>query len=185
MDWVFDNIQVLLAVAGVIAYWINQLRKKSADEQAPPPPEPTFEDPKLAERTRRIREEIQRKIQQRARGEASAPAPVAREEPPHYEEREEYEAPPVLVSTPVSRVEARRQAEILEEQMTLQERLREAEAMRAASRRRTEFEQATADLGKEARAAARASLLRDLRDPAELRRAFILKEVLGPPVSLR
>jgi hypothetical protein len=32
---------------------------------------------------------------------------------------------------------------------------------------------------------ARAGLLADLRDPTELRRAFVLREVLGPPVGLR
>jgi hypothetical protein len=34
-------------------------------------------------------------------------------------------------------------------------------------------------------AAARDRILGDLRDPEALRRAFVLREVLGPPVALR
>ena len=34
MDWVFDNLQVLLVIAGVIAYWVNQRRREKAGEEA-------------------------------------------------------------------------------------------------------------------------------------------------------
>jgi hypothetical protein len=92
MDWVSDHLQIIIAAAGAVAWWLKQ-RKDAQDAAAGAPPheEKTFEDPELAERTRRIREEIQRKIEQRARGypteqprpiqpgPADVPPPVIRE----------------------------------------------------------------------------------------------------------
>ena len=46
---------------------------------------------------------------------------------------------------------------------------------------RAQAEQSEAGL----RTAARARLLADLADPQSVRRAFVLREVLGPPVGLR
>ena len=184
MDWVFDHIQLLLVIAGSVAYWLNQRRQVQAGEDAVPPKENTFDDPELAERTRRIREEIQRKIEQRGRG-YTEPPPIVQTEP---------EAPPPIIREvfvarqPVrasSRTDAQRQAEILEQQAALMERLREAELMKSAGLKRKEFEAATTDHSEEARTATRSTVLDDLRSPDALRRAFILREVLGPPVALR
>jgi hypothetical protein len=57
--------------------------------------------------------------------------------------------------------------------------------MKAAALKRTEFEAATADHSATARTQARSTVLGDLHDPDALRRAFILREVLGPPMALR
>jgi len=147
-----------------------------------------FEDPELAERTRRIREEIQRKIEQRARGQS---APVMRSEPA---------IPPPLIARDVvvprqpepppsramaAHLEAQRTAEILEQQAALTEQLRLADEMKAAMQRRTQFQTEIAGKEEAAKDAVRSALGDDLRDPAALRRAFILREVLGPPVALR
>lgn len=184
MDWIFDHIQVLIAIAGVIAYWLNQRRQAHDGEETHT--ETTFEDPDLAERTRKIREEIQRKIAERGRGYAH--------EQPVRPQAESDEPPPVIrevvVSQPaprrgLSQVEVQRQAEILEEQAALAEKLHEAELMKAAAEKRAQFEATTADHTAEARAHTRSTVLDDLREPAALRRAFILREVLGPPVALR
>jgi hypothetical protein len=172
-------------VGGSIAWWLKQRNEVKNGEETPPPEQASFDDPELAERTRKIREEIQRKIEQRARGYAHEQPTLPRSEP---------EAPPPVireVAVPrqpihaASRIEAQRQAEILEEQAVLMEKLREAQAMKAGAQKRTEFENATADHSGEARTASRATVLVDLRSPDALRRAFILREVLGPPVSLR
>lgn len=190
MDWVSEHLQLIIAIAGVVAWWLNQRKKPQADGAAEPPhQEKTFEDPELAERTRRIREEIQRKIEQRARGYAhEQPKPVRPETaelPPII--REIFaESPPAPVTPPAAtRQEAQRQAEILEQQAALAERLQEARLMKAAAQKRTEFESTTADHTVEARTETRSTVLDDLRTPEALRRAFILREVLGPPVALR
>ncbi len=188
MDWVFEHLQFVIAVAGAIAWWLNQRRQGQAGgEETAPPPEATFDDPELAERTRKIREEIQRKIAERARGypteQPTLPLEVP-DEPPLVRE---------VVVTPVppqprrglTALEAQRQAEILEEQAALAERLQEAEQMKLAAQKRARYEAATTDQSGAARSQARSTVLDDLRDPAALRRAFILREVLGPPVALR
>jgi hypothetical protein len=201
MDWILDHLFTLIIIAGVISQLIGAIRGRKRDADNPPETpvhEKTFEDPDLAERTRRIREEIQRKIAERQRTARSETVP-----PPVEEEREvvstsTYEEPPPIVREvvvsrseaaplrmPANRVEAERAAEILEQQHAMQDQLRQLEEMRAAAVRRTAFEQATANHASEARQRNRGELLHDLRDPAELRRAFILREVLGPPVGLR
>lgn len=199
IQWLFDNAWAVVIIGGVLAQMLQAIAKKKgggddASAGEPPRKEYEFEDPELAERTRRIREEIQRKIAQRRRGGGG----YETAEPPASDEMET-EAPPVIrevvVTAPdpvpapavraTSRLETQRQAEILEEQAALMERLREVELMKTAAAKRTEFEQATADHSTARRAATRSTVLDDLRSPDALRRAFILREVLGPPVALR
>jgi hypothetical protein len=190
MNWIWDHLQLIIAVAGAVAWWLNQHKRAQAgEEEAPPPEEPTFADPVLAERTRRIREEIQRKIDQRAKGYAAEqprqPVRSDVEEPPPVF-AEEVEAPPPVVPRRVSaRPDAARQAEILEQQASLLEQLQAVKVMKAAEQKRVAFEAATADHTAEALAQTRLTVLEDLQAPESLRRAFILREVLGPPVALR
>lgn len=185
MDWVLEHLRLIFIIGGGIAWWLNQRKQAQAGQETPPKQEATFDDPELAERTRKIREEIHRKIEQRARGYAHEQPTLPRGEP---------EAPPPIIREVVvakqsvqtsSRAEAQRQAEILEEQAAMMEKLREAETMKTSAQKRIEFEATTADHSGDARVASRATVLDDLRAPAALRRAFILREVLGPPVALR
>lgn len=202
LEWLTKHAVTLAIIAGVVAQLIKAVRGRKDDADAPPTPpeERSFQDPELAERTRRIREDIQRKIAERRRAatgyETPAPPPVA--EPPQqwaYDEQEE-PPPPVVrevvaertpepVHVSASRAETQRQAEILEQQAALAEKMRELELMKAAAVRRNEFERATADTQTETKVAARGALLDDLRKREALRRAFVLREVLGPPVALR
>lgn len=202
LEWVTKHAFTLVIIAGVIAQLIKAVRgQKDADEESPAPPSPErhFEDPELAERTRRIREDIQRKIEERRRAAGQggyvqptpAPETEAAPAPSRYEElppvvREivvEHTAEPARAATP--RLEQQRQAEILEQQAALAEKMRELELMKAAAVRRTEFESATADKQTEQKVAARGALLGELREAGALRRAFVLREVLGPPVAFR
>lgn len=184
MNWILDHLQIVIALAGAFAWWLKQ--RGAAGKGAPPPPhrEATFEDPALAERTRRIREEIQRKIEQRTRGGPArppAPAPLTSTPPPLMRE--------VVVREPAarsaSRADVRREAQILEEQAALREKLREAEVMRTARQKRVEFEQAAAGATMGGQLTTSSDVLEELRDPPTLRRAIILREILGPPVALR
>jgi hypothetical protein len=107
-------------------------------------------------------EELQRKAQQ-------AHAPVERP------------APPVLAD--------RRHAAEIERQQRLADELRQAEEARLLAQRRAESvtaeKRAEAETETALRAAARDRVLGDLSDPQSLRRAFVLREVLGTPVGLR
>jgi len=199
-DWVVKHSWTLVIIAGVIAQVIKAIRGQKDDEPSAPADsaDKPFADPELSERTRRIREDIQRKIEERRRGmgqgshEPPAPPPPmpeveanAYDTPPPLVREVAVERAPAPVRASVSRAEAQRQAEILEQQAALAEKMRELELMKAAAVRRNEFEQATADTQTADKVAARGALLDDLRSRDALRRAFVLREVLGPPVALR
>lgn len=189
MKWAAEHLQLIIAIAGAVAWWLNQRKGVKMDEEGnpQPPADKTFEDPELAERTRHIREEIQRKIEQRAKGYSAEPPKPMQPEPMILPPilREIFVEPPQTAPPAATRQEAQRAAEVLAQQKALMEKLAEAKLMKAAAQKRMEFESATADHTAEARTETRATVLDDLRAPAALRRAFILREVLGPPVALR
>ena len=218
MDWIFDHLQIIVFIAGIIAYWINQRRREKAGESAdyhgdgvPEVPtvrrklDPAEPDPEEAERTRRIQEEIRRKILQRhddrpgpAAEPPSLPAPTAPEPRPSLPDPTT--APRPLAGGPLPdvlrrvleqvrdpEVERRAAAEraVRERQRQLQEQLAALEAERQSAQAR-----ATSVVAAAAEATARrdegdGSLLGDLRGAKNLRRAVVLREVLGPPVGLR
>lgn len=205
MDWIFDHIWVLLAIAAVIARVLNKRKEggESSGDTTAPAKEYEFDDPELAERTRKIREEIQRKIAER-RGQYTQPPalPTAQQRPVAVERSPEASTPPntlpeilreVLLPKPQSdlppplkkRVMTVNAAEEAERQAALMEKLQEAELMKAAAQKRAAFEASIADQEPAALQQARTGLLDDLRSPQALRRAFVLREVLGPPVALR
>lgn len=191
MDWILDHLWVLLAAAGAIAQMLIKSKSQGKEDTEAPPQEKNSEEQRLADQTRRIREEIQRKIVQRRRGAASLERQSESVAEPDPEM--ERDVPPLvqqIFTTPrqaremTSHVEAQHQAEILERQATLAEQLAQAVAMKASLQKRTTFEtnisesDATNDRSRRA-------LVGELRDPAALRRAFVLREILGPPVALR
>jgi mannitol-1-phosphate/altronate dehydrogenase len=192
MDWIFNHLQVVIVIAGVVAYLLNKHKTGTGElEDAPPREAKSFEDPELAERTRRIREEIQRKIEQRARGYAHEQPTLTRDEPPVVppDVREvmvmRSPEPPQLSPAAASRQDAERMTEILAQQASWAEKLEQAREMTAVTQRRTQFETEVGSKEELAKVAVRTALGDDLRDPASLRRAFVLREILGPPVALR
>lgn len=93
MNWILDHLQIIIVVAGAIAYWINQRAREKAGQEADydedgipenrrgprgetrelTPQNRQGTDVDQEERARRIREEIQRKIAER-RGQGAPPA---------------------------------------------------------------------------------------------------------------
>lgn len=188
LQWLIDNPWAAVVIITVLGQlWKAATKQKGGADEAPPQAEEsTFDDPELAERTRKIREEIQRKIAERAKGyptEQPRPPQAGPEAPPPIIREVVVTPAPILNSG--SRQEAQRNAEILEEQAALAEKLRELAHRKAAAQKRTEFEAATADQSAAKRTRTRDAVLDDLCAPEALRRAFILREVLGPPVALR
>ena len=162
MDWIFKNIEVVLVIAGAIAYWINQRAREKAgqeadyDEDGVPEnrPAPRAETRELSpvnrdggnidqeERARRIREEIQRKIAER-RGQASAPAappPMPRFDPfrPVFQEQARPVPPPLRPPEPATArgpAVAYDDSAALERQRRLAAQLEELEYRRREARR--------------------------------------------------
>lgn len=217
MNWVFEHIQVILAIAGAIAYWLNARNKEQAGEPADydgdgePDTRPQSgralreQDPTLLhdENTRRIQEEIRRKIAERQAAERGGPVvmPTSREATPL--------PPPLATPAPVVRrreVEAspyaspdfdrraaqeREAAVVLEKQRALAEQLsalkqRRAEAAGAVQAIRETASAAFVNSANgERRGAEEISWSRELRSARSLRKAIVLNEVLGTPVGLR
>jgi hypothetical protein len=144
-----------------------QLRREAEPVPAPvPSPETTQMPDPFGGPLRRVLQELERHANPQ-------PAP----QPPPL-------APPVM--TPM--VAESRSAE-LERQEQLAEEIKSLEEARMLAKRRAarvaagELAEANSERGQ--RNAARGRALDDLRDPESLRRAIVLREVLGTPVGLR
>jgi anion-transporting ArsA/GET3 family ATPase len=191
MDWVFAHFQLIVAVGAAIAYWLNQRRKAKEEEAAarniaPAKPNAAVNDE--AERIRRTQEEIRRKILERV-GSVTRPVPTppplkAAPQPTPKREQTKVE---IYVESQAEeeRLVAVDQA-MLERQQQLAAKLRELKEQRREHDRPSEvFAEKTALAMAASGTAVRGSLLADLRDPTAVRRAIVLREVLGAPVGLR
>jgi hypothetical protein len=137
MQWVFDNIQIIIIVAAVIASWLNNLRKtpgggpapgRQFDDDGEPSAPPTEAD----DLTRRIQEEIRRKIAERRGETAPDAAPPFQPEPapPLHAEPSATEPPPVPVGPTASPRTGETEWDVRQRQ--LREELQRQAAERAA-----------------------------------------------------
>jgi len=168
----------LLVVVWVVIAILRNVQRLSrrVDPSTPTPRAPDGYDPEVAERTRRIQEEIRRKIAER-RGTTVATQAEPMTEPPAV-----FEEPPVEPAFTATT------AAVLERQQKLADQMRALELARATEQRRAAAVSAVNRVETNRAAAAvaiRDGLLADLRDPQSLRQAFLLREVLGTPVGLR
>ncbi|MGC4072132.1 MAG: hypothetical protein QM760_06370 [Nibricoccus sp.] len=208
MDWISEHlIQILIAVAAVIAGYINNRKKERNGEPAdfdgdgipdnrPGDFDPARMDMDEAERTRRVQEEIRRKIAERRGGQQPvpplvAPRPVAQPIPEVIKRRFEVPAaPPPLPSRASQAAQAARDQEVMEQQRAMEEQMRLLEARRAEHKRQAAeiaapVTAAMAYRGAPVGKTGGAELLADLRAPGGARRAWILREVLGTPVGMK
>jgi hypothetical protein len=182
MDWLLNHPQALVAIAIAVVAILQKLKQARPQETAGEAP---ARDRQEAERTRRIQEEIRRRIMER-RGlmPAPPPAPDSVEEAPEFPEPPPMfeEVRPVMVEPPLQTMDAAAapgDSRELERQQQMLARLRELEMARLAPGR-------SAPATAEAPVATAANRLpADLRTSAGLRRAVVLREILGPPVGMR
>jgi hypothetical protein len=201
MDWILRNLPLFIFIFVVISIVRAAMRAKEMQEK-----EGAREhDLERQRRIQEVQEEIRRKIAER-RGEVSAPPPLvtAPQRPverapagmpptePYggggsirriMEEVERKLQPPAPVPGP-----AKTRRFDLERKINRAEDLKNAEDDRLALERRTLQQAAVrAETARQAASvsAVRNRLLADLRQPESLRRAFVLREVLGPPPGLR
>ena len=175
MDWLLNHLQVLFLIAVAVMAVLQRVKKATerGGSRQPVPAAPGEE-----ERTRRIQEDIRRRIMERRGlapagegGEESRPFPAP---PPMIEEIR-----PVRVEPPPEAAPAdERIAAELKRQQEMLARMRELEASRRARTRA-----ASAAITVIAAPADRPAL--DLRSRGALQRAIVLREILGPPVGLR
>ncbi len=139
---------------------------------------PAGYDPTEAERTRRIQEEIRRKIAER-RSQAAPAEVMRRAEPERMAEPENVPPEP----PPVDSTEA-----VLERQQELADQMQALETARLLEQRKAAVVADTARNEAERVAAVvamRGALLADLRTRPTARRAMLLREILDRPVALR
>jgi hypothetical protein len=182
MDWLLNHPQALFAVAIVVVAILQKLKQARPQETAGETPAREGQE---AERTRRIQEEIRRRILER-RGLMPAPPPASDtvEEAPEFPEPPPMfeEVRPVMVEPPFQVMDAAAApgySRELERQQQMLARLRALETARPAH---AGIAPAT---GEAPVSAAANRLPADLRTPAGLRRAVVLREILGPPVGMR
>jgi hypothetical protein len=204
-DWLLERIGLVIFVLLLVAQMVRGLFKT---KQENPPAQAKPDELEQQRRTQEIQEEIRRRRAERRGAPAPAePPPLARREPPAQPtprrtettqmpepfggplrrvlQEFEREARPQPVPAPI--VE-RRNAELArQEQLAEQMRVLEESQMlakrRATQMAATTYTESQSERG--LRSVERAKVLDDLRDPAALRRAFVLREVLGTPVGLR
>lgn len=187
MAWVMDHLGALITVAIVIAGWLNQRRRgadgqPTVDEDGNPIPRPSAEatrpiagDDSESEVARRIREEIRRKIAERAGRE---PGPVAA---PQETVTRSTPPPPLPAAAPMPTVDA---VDVGEVELARQRRLAEQLAALQPARKRPKAPVLGDDQPEEP-ATAGAAGHAAVGSADALRRAVVMREVLGPPVALR
>jgi hypothetical protein len=200
MDWIINHLFIVVFVAIGVANMLAKAKRAGAP-QRPPQPERSSLDPDATERTRRVQEEIRRKIAERAgrlpmspptvspgpsAGPSSAPPSrnifqeLARQmaEAKENAARQQRAQAAAGAQAAQQRVEDRELAEarqLAEAQRTLQ---RQQQTVATAVAYRATDQKTTTG-------SARDKLLADLREPDSLRRAWVLREILGEPVGLR
>lgn len=204
MEWLTESLEIVIPVAIVLLYMFQHFfTRHRGDEHAGPPEAEDTE-------ARRIQEEIRRKIIERQQGRTSTtteepaaqrqtayfpdaqrseqqPPAFPRQQTPPPVPRERREPPPR-----VAYVENSRTRDIESELREQRERLLESQIAREKALARTRGRVAESGAGQQRRArrerttgAFSEQVKDDLATADSLRRAFVLKEVLDRPVSLR
>jgi hypothetical protein len=205
IEWILERpmmVVVILVFVAQIIRGLMQARKAGAEHES--------QHDEVAEdrRVREVQEQIRRQIAERRGNPPLVEEPAARRdaEPPPLARPETTQmpdllggplgrmleelqkraqpapsAPPVLVDMQ-HRAELERQQKLADEMRALEEERQrlQRQAASLASAKAT-----AAQSGPSPRSAGLGRLLEDLRDPQSLGRAFVAREVLGPPVALR
>jgi len=207
LEWIFERLGLVIFLVIFVSQIVRgMLRARKAKEDH----EAGYDETAEGRRVREIQERIRRQVAERRGKVAPEPPtlqpdysepPVARPETTQLPEifggplgrmledlqkraqpQPQPPAPPPIYAEVGNRAEMERQEQLAEELRVLQEQrvLIQRRAAYIAAEKTAESNSSSG-----VRAAARERTLGDLHDPAALRRAFVLREVLGPPVGLR
>jgi len=198
VEWIFDNLQLVIAIVVIVAFIARKITSSGSAE----PDEGPGADPAGTDHARQIQEEIRRRILERQRGASAPPSPppIVQREPPEWQEEgpaPRTRPPPVPVpAAPVRTAYDFDQDEaVLERQRRLNEQLaslsmlqKEARASAAAGVAALGGPAITTDGGAQGQVGGRRirrAIRKELSGGDGLRRAFLLREILGEPIGLR
>jgi hypothetical protein len=180
MDFIFDNIYIIaVAAAGLVQWWKSTQDAKKEREN---PYRPEEYQPQNYEE---LLEEAERRYSRPA-----VPPPLPPSGPPPQPSFERNPAPTLLKklqASPPSRqnvLQAAQQASAVEAELARQAAIADQlRALKESKKRKTEAAEAAKRV---AETAAFSGSVRDrLKNPVEIRNAFVLKEILDKPISLR
>lgn len=164
MDWIFDHFQIVILIALGIGSVVKSLleskaRQKQESEEEYDPGEVFAPDDEY-----------------RPPAMPSVPPPITRQIVPPPQRKSGYDEA-VAIET----------AKALKHQRELAERLRQIRETKATTTGGAAATRARISAKGAAKPPAQVpvSIRRSLRDPREVRRAFVMREILDPPVSLR
>ena len=194
MEWILDHLQLVIAAIIIVGYLLRGLTR-NAPEEAPGQEGSSQSEADVgeAERTRRIQEEIRRRILERQReSEHPEPRPViifGEREDDGYDLQPQERRPPVS-PPPIPRAlePESGMAAVLERQRSLDDQLRAIRAARAAAvapGARSPWGEPLVSTARTRGHGVLGSLREDLSGVQALRKAVLLKEVLGEPIGLR
>jgi hypothetical protein len=167
MDWIFDNFQIVFLIAIVIGSLVKRLLESKAGDQEQQ--DDTFDPREIFGPDERWEPVEDR---------PSSPPPLVRTVPP----------PLMHTAAPLQAQAEDRDAAALKRQQEIQERLRQIKETKANTTGRAAETNARVSAARnpiKPQIPAKTGIKSSLRSPHEIRRAFVLREILGPPVSLR
>ena len=180
MDWILDNFQIVALVGLALASWLKARMDAKAAEQEERRAREEMADSEEMFGPPESWEEADREM---------SPVPPIQGFPPPLPTQV---SPPPLPNVAQAAEAALREQEALQRQIDIQERLkqiRESKAVTsggaAATRARNEARQNRPTTAVAQTAAISPSVKQSLKQRSSIRRAIILREILGPPVSLR
>jgi hypothetical protein len=167
MDWIFDNFQIVVLIAVVIGSLAKRfLEAKAAEKQARdemPDEDDVFEPGEW--------------MLPQAPPQPSVPPPLVRQSPP-----------PLVFQSPPQHSREFEAEVILKRQKDMQERIRqikESKTTTSGGAAATSARVAASQSNAKALQPGKVGIRQALRNPKEIRRAVIMREILGPPVGLR
>lgn len=177
MDWLFDNFQIVALVGLAFASWLkHRFDAKMAEREerrgGSVPPNDSEEEFDTEESWGQPHE---------------APSPYVPSTPPKFPQYTQG-PPPLPKEETLRHTREAEAAALLTRQHELQERLRRIKETRAntpGGAAATKAKMALSQTNAAPPVSSSTSIRTAIKTPAELRRAIIMKEILGPPVSQR
>lgn len=171
MDWILDNLQIVGALVVAAAYWLNQAREAKAAEKERQRRAaeglPDEDDAEFFEEPEEIDPELREERPRR-----QAPPPLVRVEPPPL-------PGPRAMPTGLAG-ELQRQEDLVDRLRQVRKERNQSPASGAAATQKR-----VAAKRKPAADAVPVDLRTRLRNRQEVRRAVVMREILGPPLGLK